>query len=64
MEGFPSPPSVKVVDRIKELKILRWESKLTRSLQCILEYESGAIDADVEEILEPLTSIWIKMWSH
>ena len=64
MEGFPSPPSVKVVDRIKELKILRWESKLTRSLQCIFEYESGAIDADVEEILEPLTSIWIKMWSH
>ena len=25
---------------------------------------NGAIDADMDEILEPLTSIWIEMWSH
>ena len=25
---------------------------------------TGAIDADVDEILEPLTPIWIKFWSH
>ena len=26
--------------------------------------ESRAIDTDLDKILEPLTRIWIKMWSH
>lgn len=34
------------------------------SLRLILRWEFGAIDKDVDEILEPLTPIRIEMWNH
>ena len=34
------------------------------SRRLILRWEFGAIDKDVDEILEPLMPIRIKMWNH